>query len=158
MEIEKARLDDTDELVELRLAYLEEDNGSLDFDMARKIRETLPDYYRSKLNKELFVYLIREDNVIVSCAFLLIVQKPMSPSFPNGKTGVVLNVYTRPSFRRKGYARKIMDGLIQDAERMQLSVIDLLATEDGYPLYQKVGFKDDEAKYHPMKWRPSGSH
>ena len=59
---------------------------------------------------------------------------------------------------RKGYARKIMDGLIQDAERMQLSVIDLLATEDGYPLYQKVGFKDDESKYHPMKWRPSGSH
>ena len=45
-----------------------------------------------------------------------------------------------------------------DAERMQLSVIDLLATEDGYPLYQKVGFKDDESKYHPMKWRPSGSH
>lgn len=27
-------------------------------------------------------------------------------------------------------------------------------TEDGYPLYLSVGFKDDESKYHLMKLRP----
>ena len=154
MIVEKARPDDINELVELRLAYLQEDNGTLEEETVRKIRQSLPDYYRTTLNKDLFVYLIRENEEIVSCAFLLIVTKPMSPAFINGKTGTILNVYTRPSARRKGYARKIMNALIEDAERMELSRMELKATEDGYPLYKTVGFQDDHAKYHDMKWIP----
>ena len=33
----------------------------------------------------------------------------MSPAFINGKTGTVLNVYTCPDYRHKGYARLIME-------------------------------------------------
>ena len=151
--VEKAGLEDIDVLVELRLDYLVEDNGSIDKNDAERIREALPDYYRKHLNKDLFAYVIREEKMIVSCAFLLVIEKPMSPAFINGKTGTVLNVFTRESCRRKGYARKIMDVLLAEAKDMGLVTIDLKSTEDGYLLYRSVGFQDDLSKYHLMKWK-----
>ncbi|WP_155994902.1 hypothetical protein [Butyrivibrio sp. WCE2006] len=44
MKVEKADIEDIDSLVELRLDYLIEDNGSIDKNDAEIIREALPDY------------------------------------------------------------------------------------------------------------------
>ena len=77
----------------------------------------------------------------------------MSPAFINGKTGTILNVFTVEAYRRKGYARKIMDMILADAKDMGLAVIDLKSTEDGYSLYRSVGFQDNHSKYHLMKWK-----
>lgn len=151
--VEKADINDTDALVKMRLDYLQEDNGFLDEQDVTAIKTDLPDYYKDHLNNDLFVYVIRDGQQIVSCAFLLVVLKPMSPSFINGRTGTILNVYTCPQYRRRGYAKKIMEALLNDAEKMQLSIIELKATEDGYPLYRSVGFADDNSGYHLMKWR-----
>ena len=153
MNVEKAGVDDIDVLVKLRLDYLCEDHGSLSEDDRTVIRRDLPGYFQAHLEKDLFVYVIREGHAIVSCAFLLIIEKPMSPSFINGKTGIVLNVYTCPSARRKGYAGMIMNTIISDAKEKNLSVIELKSTEDGYRLYRSVGFIDDRSKYHMMKWK-----
>ena len=149
----RAGLTDTEALVRLRLDYLSEDLGPLEDGTAEVIRRDLPDYFRRKLNRDLFVYVIREGSDIVSCAFLLVMEKPMSPAFPNGRTGTVLNVYTRPASRRKGYARRVMEALIAGAEQMSLSVLELKATEDGYDLYRSVGFADDASGYRLMKLR-----
>lgn len=143
---------DIDALVEMRLAYLLEDNGSLLDEEIAAIRADLPSYYREHLGKDLVVFVMREGRDIVSSAFLLEIDKPMSPAFLNGRTGTVLNVYTRPSHRRQGYARLLMKALLAEAKRRNLSVVDLKATEDGYALYQSVGFGDDHSKYHNMKW------
>lgn len=151
--VEKAGTGDIDALVELRIAYLREDNGSLENSDLAAIRKDLPGYYQEHLNRDLLVYVIRDRKTIVSCAFLLVVEKPMSPAFINGKTGIVLNVYTRPSFRRKGYAGAIMNALIDEAKEKEIAVIELKSTEDGYPLYCSVGFTDDGSRYHRMKWK-----
>ncbi|MDO4797055.1 MAG: GNAT family N-acetyltransferase [Coriobacteriales bacterium] len=152
MNVEKATEADIGALVELRIAYLTEDDGPLDADVIESIRRDLPGYYRRHLGADLFVYVIRDAGSICSCAFLLVVEKPMSPAFITGRTGTVLNVYTRPACRRRGYARRLMQALLDDAQAMDLSVVELKATEDGYPLYRLVGFVDDTSKYHPMKW------
>ena len=153
MNVEKAGIDDIDALVKMRLDYLHEDNGSLtDCDIA-VIRKDLPDYFREHMDKDLFVYVIREKQAIVACAFLLTIAKPMSPSFINGKTGIVLNVYTCQSYRRRGYAKKIMEILLEEAKRMELSVVELKSTEDGYSLYRSIGFTDDGSRYRMMKWK-----
>ena len=153
MRIEKADLADVDALTALRLEYLIEDNGSLEHNDAETIRNNLPGYICEHLKKDLFAYVIREDDTIVSCAFLLIVMKPMSPAFINGKTATVLNVYTLPAYRRRGYARMLMNAMIADAKELNIDVIELKATEDGYGLYRSVGFEDDRSKYHLMKWK-----
>lgn len=152
MDVERAGGQDISELVNLRLAYLTEDSGPLDEASAKKIEKDLPIYYQSHLGRDLLVYVIRQGYAIVSCAFLLVVEKPLSPAFLTGKTGTVLNVYTRPAFRRKGYARRLMNAMLDDARKMDLSVVELKATDDGYPLYLSVGFADDASKYHNMKW------
>lgn len=150
--VEYAKETDITALTELRLAYLEEDHGKLSEGEIELISRDLPNYFARNLNQNLFCYLIREREEIAACAFLLVVEKPMSPSFLTGRTGTVLNVYTKPSYRHKGYARQIMEKLLADAADKNLSVVDLKSTEDGYRLYQSVGFADDESAYHLMKF------
>ena len=150
---EKAGIADIDALTKRRLDYLAEDSGPLAPGDEEALRNALPDYFREHLNKDLFGYVVREAGVIVSCAFLLTVTKPMSPAFINGKTATVLNVYTCPPFRRRGYARLVMDALTADAKARDIAVIQLKATEDGYALYRSAGFEDEHTKYRRMIWK-----
>ncbi len=150
--VEYAKAADIAALTELRLAYLEEDHGRMSEDEFGMIRRGLPAYFKRSLNQNLFCYLIREQEEIVACAFLLVTEKPMSPAFITGRTGTVLNVYTRPACRHRGYARQIMEKLLTDAVEKELSVVELKSTEEGYQLYKAVGFVDDVPKYHLMKW------
>lgn len=152
MVVEMANMEDAALLTELRLAYLKEDHGKLSKNDEEIIRRDLPDYFKRNLDQNIFCYLVREKEEIAACAFLLVVEKPMSPAFITGRTGTVLNVYTKPQYRHKGYARGIMNQLMSDAVEKNLSVVELKSTEDGYRLYQSVGFVDDGSKYHSMKW------
>ena len=156
MDVQKAQISDIDALVDLRIRYLTEDHGRLEKQDADTIAEKLPEYYRTHLGKDLFCYIVRDGKEIVSCAFLLVVEKPMSPAFINGKTGTILNVYTQPLYRHKGYAGLIMKELISDARKMALCTIELKATDAGYSLYRSAGFVDDVSKYHLMKWKDEG--
>lgn len=151
MIFDKATLKDIGVLTDLRIAYLNEDLGVISDENLELMKSTLPSYYTKHLNKDLMVYVARDEEDIVACAFLLIVEKPMSPSFITGKTGTVLNVYTKPEYRKKGYAKKLMTMMLEGAKAQGLSVIELKATEDGYSLYKSVGFEDVVAKYHNMK-------
>lgn len=147
---EKATVNDIDELVQMRLDYLTEDYGTLTDAQIIKIKSSLPDYYRTHINKDLLVYIARE-NIIVSCCFLLISEKPANPSFINGLTGSVLNVYTKPEYRKRGIAGKLMKQLIAEANEIGLDYIELKSTDEGYHLYKSIGFQDVESKYHNMK-------
>ncbi len=153
MDVQKAQISDIDALVDLRIQYITEDHGQLEIQDAATIAEKLPEYFKTHLGKDLFCYILRDEKYIVSCAFLLIIEKPMSPAFINGKTGTVLNVYTRPAYRHKGYAGLIIKELISDARKMALCTIELKATDAGYSLYRSAGFTDDVSKYHLMKWQ-----
>ena len=62
-----------------------------------------------------------------------------------------MNVYTKPEYRKKGYAKKLMNMMLEDAKAENVSIIELKATEDGYFLYRSVGFEDVVAKYHNMR-------
>ena len=62
-----------------------------------------------------------------------------------------MNVYTKPEYRKKGYAKKLMNMMLEDAKAENVSIIELKATEDGYSLYRSVGFEDVVAKYHNMR-------
>lgn len=148
----QATIGDMGQLVRLRLAYLTDDFGSLEDDQVVQLREELPGYFQKHLGQDLLAFVARDDEgFIVSCAWLLLVEKPPSPRFPNGRTGVLFNVYTDPSWRRQGLARRTMGALIEEAYRRQLDVLELHATEDGYPLYRSLGFADDSTTHVAMR-------
>lgn len=148
----KATENEINELTELRIAYLQEDFGSISEGDLQHMKTALPQYFKNHLNQDLMAYLAKDGEEIVACAFLLVVEKPMSPAFLTGKTGTVLNVYTKPELRKKGYARQLMNDLLADAGNLGLSVVELKATEDGYHLYKSVGFEDVVSKYHGMRF------
>ncbi len=155
MVFEKAKNEDIKQLTNLRIAYLKEDHGDLKDKELAILEEDLPHYFSKNLNNNIFSYICRNEQEIAACALLLVVEKPMSPAFINGKTGTVLNVYTKPEYRHKGYAKKLMNMLLEDATAMELCIVELKATEDGYPLYKSIGFKDAVSKYHQMEWHKS---
>ena len=152
MIFEKADTEDIKALVELRIAYLSEDYGEIPQEKLSLIADVLPDYYRRHLNNDLFVFVCRDEDTIVGCCFLYISEKPSNPSFINGKTGTVLNVYTKPEFRKKGIAGELIKMLLAESRNRHLDYVELKATESGYSLYRSLGFEDAVSKYHSMKY------
>lgn len=147
---DKASIDDVDELVLLRTAYLTDDFGELSDADRASVKRELPPYLQRHLDRDLSIH-IAWDERIVSCAWLLLVEKPPSPRFPHGRTGVLFNVYTAPDHRHQGLASGVMQRLLDEARAMELDVVELHATDDGYPLYCKLGFADDSSTHKPMR-------
>ena len=148
-----ATKDDINELIRLRIAYMMDDFGSVSEDERIALEKQLPDYFSRKLGSELIAFVARDENRIVSVAYLLIIEMPANLMLLNGIYGDVLNVYTEPEYRGKGLATRLMNNLIEYGKKVGLGRIDLLATGDGYPIYKKVGFEDKELKYKDMAYK-----
>lgn len=67
--VEKASEKDIVELAGLRLAYLQEDLGNISEQDIHCLQASFPQYFRKHLNQDLFVYIAREKEEIVACAF-----------------------------------------------------------------------------------------
>ena len=59
---------------------------------------------------------------------------------PTGQKAYIMNMYTRPAYRRQGIARRTLDLLVQDARSRGARAISLEATSMGRPLYEAYGF------------------
>ncbi len=152
MIFEKANINDIPALVELRKAYLIEDYGELSEGKSALISENLYTYFQKHLNNDLIAFVCRDSGEIISCCFLCITEKPSNPTFINGRTGTVLNVYTKPEYRKKGLAGKLLRMLLDEAAKEELDFVELKATDSGYSLYKSIGFEDAPSKYHVMKY------
>ena len=152
MVFEKASIEDISELVDLRTEYLLEDHGEIPQNKLSLIADSLPYYFTNHLNKDLIAFVCRDKGKILGCCFLYISEKPSSPSFINGRTGTVMNVYTRPQFRKRGIARELMKMLLSESKNKKLDHVELKATDSGYSLYKSLGFEDTISKYHNMKY------
>ena len=87
----------------------------------------------------------------MAAAYLLIIEKPANPFLPNGLDGEVLSVYTESEYRGKGICTQLMKNMIEFAKENKLCRIDLMATDEGYPVYKKVGFEERTQKYIDMR-------
>ena len=146
-----ANKDDIPELVRLRIAYIEDDFGSVSESERRAMEEQLPGYFEKKLGRELNVFVARAEGRLVAVAYLLIIEKPANPNMPNGLVGEVYSVFTEKEYRGKGICTRIMKDLVEFAREKHLSFVDLKATDKGYPVYKKVGFADKTSKYRDMR-------
>ena len=120
--------EDIQELVRLRIAYTREDLGSLSEDDERMMKNFLPDFFERNLNQNTFSFVARAD----------------------GHVGDVLSVYTEPEYRGSGICTKLMEKMIDAAKQLGICRLTLSATDDGYPVYKKVGFEDKVTKYKDM--------
>lgn len=149
----EATKEDINELIRMRIAYMKDDFGSVS-DRERSAMETqLPDYFARKLGTELIAFVAKEGERIVSVAYLHIIEMPANSVLLNGLYGEVLSVYTEPEYRGKGICTGLMSNLVEYGKKAGLGRIDLSATDDGYPIYAKIGFKDKEHRYRDMRYK-----
>ena len=141
MQIREASIDDIDLLIRLRVDFLLEDNILQDVSEIDTFMKKLRDYFSKWITVKGFTAIVAEENdKVCSTAFLSIVERP--PRTPNSSNlvGTIYNVYTYPQYRRKGIATKVLQSLLANAELLGVASVDLLATEEGKPLYEKLGF------------------
>lgn len=141
MQIRKATLEDMSSLIELRIECLRDMDG-LTEEQEERVRGKLEPYFTEHLDRDLIVVVAETPKgKLISTAFLVLSERPANPSFITGKVGILLNVYTYPEHRGKGVATQVVSHLIEESRRIGVSMIELNATPDGKPLYDKLGFK-----------------
>lgn len=149
----EATEEDINELIRMRIAYMIDEFGSIT-EQERKCMETqLTDYFARKLGTELIAFIAKDEGKIVSAAYLHIIEMPANSILLNGLYGEVLSVYTEPNYRGQGICTKLIKNLVEYGRKIGLGRIDLSATDEGYPIYAKIGFKDKEHRYRDMRYK-----
>ena len=105
------------------------------------VKEESYRYYQDALTNDTHVaYLVFDGDDFVGAGGISFFK--IMPTFhnPTGQKAYIMNMYTKPEYRRKGIAYKTLDLLIAEAKRKDITSISLEATDMGRPLYEKYGF------------------
>lgn len=140
----KLNENDEDLFITLRMAYIMETFDCINESDIEQLKISLKLFFIEHINKNDFFGMISENNEeIISAAYLIFMDFIPNPGIKEGKTGTLLNVYTFPEYRKKGFAKKLLNEVIKEAKLLGIKSIALKSTDDGYILYKDLGFVDD---------------
>ena len=137
----KATIEDIDLLTKTRIKVLRAANGLSDDTDMTEVEHQSYEYYRKALHDNTHTaYLVFDGDRFAGAGGISYYQ--VMPTFhnPGGNKAYIMNMYTRPEYRRQGIARRMLDILISDAKSRGIRFITLEATQMGKPLYEKAGF------------------
>lgn len=137
----KATTEDIDILTETRIEVLRAANKlSADVDMS-DVKKQSYDYYKEALANDTHIaYLVFDKDTVVGAGGVSFFRVMPTYHNPSGKKAYIMNMYTRPEYRRKGIAYNILDCLVKETKDRGISAVSLEATDMGKPLYEKYGF------------------
>jgi ribosomal protein S18 acetylase RimI-like enzyme len=99
-------------------------------------------YFDAALRDGSYLGLFGEiDGSVIVGGGLVIVPWPGSPMNFDTRRAWILNIYVEPDQRRKGFARMMMQALIDLARERGFQTVSLHASADGRPLYEQFGFR-----------------
>jgi len=143
---------DIELFINLRLDFINEFHKDIDEMEKDKIQKSLKNYFERHIENDDFIGIICEYNEkVISVAYLIIGEWPANRTFINGKIATLLNVYTYPEYRKNGIGTNVINKIIEEAKKQNVSIINLLATEDGENVYKKIGFMETEDKSMRLK-------
>ena len=140
-EYRKATAADIDLLTETRIEVLRAANCLPDDTDMHEVEEQSRLYYAQAIAEGTHtVWLAFDHGRFIGAGGISYYQVMPTYHNPTGRKGYIMNMYTRPEYRRKGIAFHMLDLLIRDAREKGVSFISLEATPAGRPLYEKYGF------------------
>ncbi|MDM5148862.1 GNAT family N-acetyltransferase [Aeromonas salmonicida] len=89
---------------------------------------------------------------VVASGTLALFLRPPYPGNVSGKEAYLLNMYTLPAHRKQGMASALLDAMVAHASAEQLGRVWLHASEQGRPLYERIGFMANPAC---LEWQPA---
>ncbi len=137
----RATLDDLEILTETRITVLRAANNLSDEVDMTEVKKQSYAYYKEALQNDTHIaYLVFDGDEFVGAGGVSFFR--VMPTFhnPSGEKAYIMNMYTKPEYRRQGIAMKTLDLLVTEAKRKGVHAISLEATEAGRPLYEKYGF------------------
>ncbi len=141
--LQKIGIEQIELLTKYRLEYLTEMQGKLDPEYKAELEKGLNDYFREAMEDDrFFAFMALQGEKVVSFGAMVIKKIPGDANKPLYLEGDILNMYTLPEERRKGYSAVILQELIGEAKRKGISKISLHTSKDGEKLYRKFGFNE----------------
>ena len=137
-----ATLDDIQKLVELRIKFIKEVRIDAPTDGLDEYREVMSNYLKKEMSSGNFIaWLAITNNEIIATSGLITIQRQPQLWNMSGQEVYIMNMYTKPEWRRKGIGTAILEKLIDEARNRGVEAIKLHATPMGKALYEKRGFK-----------------
>ena len=132
---------DRELLTRLRLEVLRAANGlEEDVDLSRTELESRRYYETCFPEDSHAAWLVFDGEEVVGTGAVSFYQVMPTYHNPSGKKAYIMNMYTRPDYRRRGIARRVLELLTAEAEMRQIDAVMLEATAAGRPLYEAFGF------------------
>lgn len=149
IQIKKTTEDDIEDLMSVRLEMLREVNDlPPDAQFSKTLVDCSHEYF---LNGDQTTVLAIDsgddgkESKIIGCASISYITIMPTFDHPAGKRAHLMNVYTRAEFRRSGVGKLMVEFLIDEAKSQGVTEISLDATQAGRPLYEKLGFCENNA-------------
>lgn len=147
--LRKANKKDIEELINMRIAYLQEDLGKdmniSIYELTRQLRKFLLDH----LEVDMDAFVAEYKGEIVSTSFTTYYFRLPHPDFPQGIAGVPINGYTKPNYRNRGLAGSLLKMSAEYAKEKGVELLNMEVTKMGFPVCKEIGFK--EIKYVPVQ-------
>ena len=132
---------DRELLTRLRLEVLRAANGlEEDVDLSRTELESRRYYETCFPEDSHAAWLVFDGEQVVGTGAVSFYQVMPTYHNPSGKKAYIMNMYTRPDYRRRGIAYRVLELLTAEAEMRQIDAVTLEATAAGRPLYEAFGF------------------
>jgi ribosomal protein S18 acetylase RimI-like enzyme len=143
----KVSFEHIDNIISLRLALLKE-LGELNSSQDELIMETSTREYLQKVlsNNEFISYMAEMNGEPVSISGMVLFKRPPYLENLQGIEAYILNMYTVPEYRGKGLAKRLLENCIEESKKSGVKRIWLHASEDGEPLYRKMGFNNKDSE------------
>ncbi len=146
MTFKKAQIEDLPKIVKLRLDLWKEVGKITSDDEYEHMRGINFEYFKENILKDsLVVYYFEESSNrdIISIGMGLIIEKPPINLKNRGLEGYVFNINTKPEYRKRGLAAKIINEIIIFFQEKGVKKASLISNEISYRLYEEIGFKDN---------------
>lgn len=142
MIIKRLGIEDVEFFLDLRLKLFYELQEIDKNDDIENLINSTKEYYLKNIDKSLITYGIFEENKIVSIGSLCLFERIPYMENISGREGYILNIYTLPEYRKKGYGKQITEKLIEHSKEIGIKKLWLNASEEGKKIYLKLGFKE----------------
>jgi GNAT superfamily N-acetyltransferase len=145
MVIRKATAADIDELVRVRLLFLDEVNSP--GEQPQGFAGTTGEYFtRAMADGSVATWLAEEGGQIAATSSVCYYHVAPSYHNPDGAVAYIFNVFTLPQFRRRGLGAELFGRIVDEAKGRGYRTLALHATREGRRMYEKFGFEgtDDE--------------
>jgi GNAT superfamily N-acetyltransferase len=129
-------------VVALQRASMFRDMGSVSADESELLRRAGEPWLSGKLTNGDYVgWLVEHRGIVVAGGGIFVRELgPVPGCYRVGRWGHIANLYTEPSHRRRGLARRLMRTILDWCMVYQFDHVTLSASDEGRPLYESLGF------------------